>query len=234
MNPIEMREIRARVMVAVRQSREVVGALAAEVEKILASERLTPEARTSDAAALVAQRRENIAETAREGRRILEGARASNDADVARLVAVGPVALEEAERALRPVLNASAGNPELLLNLYRSRHRDNASRLLIEQTAEALIDALGGSDNYAFRDSWNGLQQELAASRSPEEMEANARAQELDEMAENVDAAEAVAMVDLALMDPSSEIGVEERGRMQISRQMSEPTVHAYENEHAA
>ena len=40
-------------------------------------------------------------------------------------------------------------------------------------------------------------------------------------------------MIDLALMDPASELGNEERGRLGIQRSMAEATVNRYENEHA-
>jgi hypothetical protein len=195
--------------------------------------RLTPEARRSDAAALVAERRERIGQMASEARRVLVGARAVLDVEIAALLAVTPEELAAAERTLRPILNAAAQNPEMLLNLYRARHLDGAQRLLIEETAAALIDALGDSDNYAFGNSWNALQQELAAERGPEEVEANARVRELDALAEYVDAAEAVAVMDLALMDPAREASTDQREQMLIGRQMSEAVVNAYENEHA-
>jgi len=159
--------------------------------------------------------------------------RADNDADISRLVAVEPGALDAADRALRPVLNASTAEPGMLPNLYRMRHRNNAERLLIEQTAAGLIDALGDLDDFAFRDSWRLLQQELAAERGPEELEALGLGRELDALTEYVDAAEAVAMIDLSTMDPASEVGADERERILISRQVSEATVHAYESEHA-
>jgi len=235
MDANQLQTIRIRIMQAVAEGRSVVEALAAEIEAVMGqTERLTPEARRADVARLVAERRGRIERMASEARRVLVGARADQDADIATLVSVGPGELDAADRALRPVLNASAAEPGLLVNLYRSRHRDNAERLLIEQTAAALIDGLGGLDDYAFRDSWRSLQQELAAERGPEEMEANARARELDEMAEYVDASEAVAMVDLSLMDPASEAGAEERGGMTVGRQLHEAQVNEYESNHAS
>ena len=217
------------------RARAAAVSLVAQIEAIMSNtERLTLEARTSDATALVAERRATVQEAAGQARSILSGGYAVLDADLARILAVDSGAMAEAERTLRPVLNASAENPAMLLNLYLQRHRDNAARMLIEQTAAAVIDALGDLDNFAFRDAWNELQRDTAATRGPEELEANARRQELDALAEYVDAAEAVAMIDLALMDPASELGNEERGRLGIQRSMAEATVNRYENEHAS
>lgn len=229
----QTREIRARVMEAVARARAAAVSLAAQVEAIMGnSERLTPEARRSDAAALVAERRATIREAAEQARRILAGGSAVLDVELQRFVGFSEAERDEAERILRPVLDASATAPELLLNLYRKRHRDNAARFLIEQTAAAVIDAVGDLDGGEFRASWEALQEELAAERGPEELEANARRSELDALAEYVDAAEAVAMIDLALMDPASELGNEERGGLGIQRSMAEATVNRYENEH--
>ncbi len=120
----------------------------------------------------------------------------------------------------------------------REKVRRSLEGLDCEEALRRLLERELGYDYEGGRIPADGLpagtEEELAAERGPEELEANARAQELDEMAAYVDAAEAVAMIDLALMDPASEVGADERGGMQISRQMSESTVHAYENEHAA
>ena len=235
MDATQMQEIRLRVMEAVARARAAAVSLAAAVEAIMSNTaRLTPEARTSDATALVAERRATIQETAEQARGILRGGYAVVDAEISRLVNFSDVERDEAHRALEPILRASATGPELLLNLYRKRHRDNAARFLIEEQAAVAIDAIGDLDNFEFRNAWDALQEELAAERGPEELEANARRSELDALGLYVDAAEAVAMIDLALMGPASELGNEERGRLGIQRSMAEATVNRYENEHAS
>ena len=216
------------------ESRAVAVSLAAEVEAIMANTaRLTPEARRSDAAALVAERRARIERLVGEAHRILEGWYAELDKDLERITAASSEELAEAREDFRLGFAQAERDPSLLLNTYRNRHRDPAARRVIERQAGGLIDTLGDSDNFAFRNNWEALQEESAGERGPEELEANTRRQELVALAEYVDAAEAVAMIDLATMDPAFVVSDDERQRMLIRRQMSESVVHAYENEHA-
>ena len=221
-------------MAAVAEGRSVLGAAAAAVEAIMANTaRLTPEARRADAAALVAERQARIERMAGEARRRLVVARAVLDAYLERITAASNEELAAAREDLRLGFAQAERDPSLLLNTYRNRHRDPAARRVIERQAQGIIDTLGDSDNFAFRNNWDALQEELAATRSPEELEANTRRQELDALALYVDAAESVAMIDLALMDPAAEMSSDERERLQISRSMAEATVNQYENEYA-
>jgi hypothetical protein len=140
--------------------------------------------------------------------------------------------LAASERDLRAALNAASQDPMLFLNLYRERHLRSADRLIIERSASGMIDALGGSDGFAFRDAWNSLQQELALARPEEEQEAlsqRARLEELEAYRQNL---AILVGADLSLMDPS--ISREERDQISISRAMAEAKVNEYETMHAS
>ena len=229
----EVARIQARIIGIVRNARSGVEALQAQIDGIMSNTaRLTPEARRSDAAELLAPGRTRIMGMLREeARGVLAGAFAAVDNTLGRLTAVGDEDLAAADRSLRPVLNAAMGRPEVLLNLYRERHLSPADRRLIEGTAAAVIDGLGGLDNYAFRDEWNALQQELMAARGPEELEALSRRSVLEGLEGYLDAAERLVGIDLALMDPSFN---GDRDDLAVRRSMAEAEVNRYENENAA
>ena len=82
-----------------------------------------------------------------------------------------------------------------------------------------MIDALGSSGDYAFRDQWAPLQLELAPARSPQEREAVGRVAALDALASYLDAAEMLVGTDLTLLEPAeiSEISAEKRGSLHRS-----------------
>jgi len=133
------------------------------------------------------------------------------------------------EGALRPTLNASGQDPDLLLGLYRRRHGDNASRLLIEETALPLIDALVGKGELGFRDAWDALQQELSPARGPEELAALSMRSVLDDAAGYLDAAEELVGIDLTLLDPSFD---GDREALAIRRAFLEAEVNRFESDH--
>ena len=128
-------------------------------------------------------------------------------------------------------LSLAGQRPEILLNLYGQRHGDPADRRLIEEAALALADGLGDLDNFAFRDSWRTLQQELAASRGPEELEALGIRSELEELSSYLDASGDLVGIDLTLLDPNPTPGVD-LDQVAVRRSMVEAEVNTYESEH--
>lgn len=94
-----------------------------------------------------------------------------------------------------------------------------------------MIDVLGGSDNYEFRNAWNALQQELALARGPEELEALGHRASLEELRSYLESAQTLVHADIALMDPS--LSPTDRGRIALQRPYPEAAVHRYETENA-
>ncbi len=233
MNAEHLTDLQRRIIGFVREARGRVGALQGVVESIWAmEERLTPEARRKDVSMAPAEGRsgvEGILETAR-------GALAMGYADIERtlgkLTEVEPEELAARAVVLGPVLRWAPERPERLINLYRQRHLSRADRLLIEETATAVIDALGGEDNYAFRDAWNGALKEVALQRGPEELEALSQREVLDGLASYLDSAQRLVGADLALMDPL--VTGQERDRIAIARARAEAEVNRYETENAS
>lgn len=237
MNALQMDlEIRRRILALAAQDRTGIDSLGRRIEEIMSSTRLTPEAASSDAAALLAGGEGPRIRTllSEHARRILRGGYAVVDADLDRITGATDQAVAAAREELAGGLRAASQNPFLLLNLYEKRHRDNAARRVLEGEASVLIDTLGDSDNFAFREAWNARVQDLAAARSPEEMEANSVRSELDELGEFLEAAETVTAIDLALMNPaaSEATSSDERERLQISRSFAEAVVNAYHNKY--
>ncbi len=229
----QIRQIQQQVIGLVAGMRSSVGQLQNRVDSIWGdTDRLTPAARQSEVAMVLAEGRTRILGLIEEPRGILNRAYAEVEGTLGNLTAVAPEELAEAERNLRTALGAASQRPELLLNLYRERHLRPADRRLIEGAALGMIDALGSSDNYGFRDSWNSLQQELAAARGPEELEAASHRAVLDELAAYLGNVEELVGIDLTLMDPS--LTGESRDQVLITRSLAEAEVNRYETENAS
>lgn len=235
MNAEQMLQLQRLIMGLGREARgsSGVAGLQARIDGIMGdTARLTPEAGESDAALALAERRARIlAMLGEEAQRVLDVGRAEVEATLVGLTAVGAEELEARERILRPALGASFERPEVLVNLYRQRYRLPADRVLIEASASAVIDGLGDSDNHAFRDEWNGLLQELKASRGPEEFEALSHLDVLDDLESWRDNVSELVGTGLTLMDPSFE---GDRDARAISRAMAESAVNEYETRHAS
>lgn len=233
MNAEQLTDLQRRIIEFVREAGERVGALRGVVESIWAmEERLTPEARRKDVSMALAEGRsgiEGILETAR-------GALGMGYADIERtlgkLTEVEPEELAARAVVLGPALRLATERPERLINLYRERHRSRADRLLIEEAASGVIDALGGEDNYEFRDAWNGVLKDVALARGPEELEATSHRSALDGLASYLDSAEKLVRADLALMDP--DITDQDRQRIAMARPYDEATVNRYETQGGA
>lgn len=217
-----------------RDARGQVGELSRRINSIMSNTaRLTPEARRDDVAAALGEERPRIlAILAGEARSALELEYAGVERTLGTLTAVSPEELAEAERNLRPALAAAAQRPDMLLNLIRERHQQPADRRLIEEAARGMIDGLGDLDNYAFRDAWNALEQQLTASRGPEEMEALGQRAVLDDLASYLDSAQQLVGIDLRLLDPS--LAGEERNTLLVTRAMPEAHVNRYESDNAS
>ncbi len=106
-----------------------------------------------------------------------------------------------------------------------------SQRARIEEVASGMIDALGDSDNYGFRDAWNALQQELALARTPEELEALGHRATLEDLGSYLKNARTLVQADLALIDPT--LPRADRDRILTQRPFAEAEVNRYEAENA-
>jgi hypothetical protein len=230
----EIVQIQRRVMRLGRDAKEAVADLQSRKDSIMSNtQRLTPQARQQDVAMALGEGRARIMGMLEDDARgVVDRGYAEVERTLGRLQDVDPEELAASERNLRVALNAASQRPELLLNLYRQRHLQRPDRLIVEGTASGMIDALGDSDNYAFRDAWNSLQQELSLARGPEELEALSQRAALDELSTYLDNLARVVGADLALMDPS--ISREGRDSTSVARAMAEAVVNEYETLHAS
>jgi hypothetical protein len=232
MNAQQLQQLRAQIMMRAQAPRAEVETLRASIDRIMAdSARLTPEARRSDAARELSGGMTAISGMMDDARGVLEGGNAEVDGVLVRLTAVSDEDLQDAHRRLSVALSLAGQRPEILLNLYGQRHGDPADRRLIEEAALALADGLGDLDNFAFRDSWRTLQQELAASRGPEEAEALGIRLELEGLGSYLDASEELVGIDLTLLDPIPTPGVD-RDQVVVQRALVEARVNEYESLH--
>lgn len=191
---------------------------------------MTPEARRSDVALALGEGRTRIEGVLEEARVALNGGYAEIDRTLGKLKEVDPAELMARGTILGPVLRWAPDRPERLINLYRERHDRRADRLLIEETATALIEAQGGEDGYAFRDAWNDALTEAALARSPEEQEALSHRSVLDGLASYLDSVERLAGADLLALANPDTTG-QDRESIAIARAMAEAEVNRYEAE---
>ncbi len=233
MNAEEVVEVQRQVMGRGRAARGSVRALEQRVNQIWSNtERFTLEARRVDVSTALGEGRAQIETVIMdEAGGILERAQAQVERTLGGLRDVTQEELARSEMGLRAAVNAASQRPELLLNLYRERHLRLADRVLIEEAAQGMIDALGNSDNYEFRDAWNSLQQDLALARSPEELEALGYQATLDELASYLENAQTLVHADLSLMSP--ELPRADRERISVRRSFAEAEANRYETENA-
>lgn len=234
----EIVHIQRQVIALVRTALGAVEALQNKIDSIWGdTQRLTPEARRTDVALALGEGRVEIEAMLQEqARGIVDRGYAQIEGTLGRLTAVPPEELAASERVLRAALDAASRRHELFLNLYRERHLRLADRLLIEETASGLIDALGNSDNYEFRDSWNALLEEISLARGPEEREALGHRAALEELDSYLNSAQIFVGADLTLMamfaDPPA--SSEDRDLVLTQRGMAESVVNTYENAKAS
>lgn len=232
MDAQEVVQIQRRVMGLVRAAGSAVATLQNKVDSILMDTRLTQEAKQVDVATALGEGRGQIQTVIEdEAGGVMQRALAQVDWTLGRLKDVSPEALARSELGLRAALGVVSQRPELLLNLYRERHLQPADRVLIEEAVQGMIDVLGNSDNYEFRNAWNSLQQELALARGPEELEALGHRAKLEELGSYLESARTLVHANLALMDPS--LRQADRERIATQQPFAESAVHRYETENA-
>jgi len=226
--------IRERIIGVGQQARNALEDLRGRVDQIWSSvegQRLTPEARSSDVAVALAEGRTRVMSLIEdEAQGILDEAIAVNDRVQGRLTSASDDDLAASQRRLSVALTAAASNPQLLINLYRERHLDNADRAVIEGAAGALADALGNTDQFAFRDGWRAVQQEVALQRGPKEVEAVSERCVLEECQDYLANLAKLLGADLSLMNPSRSRA--DQTSIGISRQMFEAEVNTFELRH--
>jgi hypothetical protein len=228
----EIVQIRRQVIGLVRVARSGVAALQTRVESIWGDVRLTEQAKRVDISTALGEGRvaiEGLLEDEAVG--ALNRGVAQVERAIGRLKDVPADELSTTELALRPVLDAACREPVRLLNLYRQRHLRRADRLLIEQSTEAMIDALGDTDNYELRDSWRALQDELALARSDEEREALGYRDSLEELGAYLENARTVVEADLALL--KLDLSQAERESLVVPRARAEAAINEFESGHA-
>jgi hypothetical protein len=230
---LEIQQIQRQVMQLVSEAFSEVSDLQGRVDAIWSDEqRLTPEARQQDVALALAEGGTSIRRTLEEGGRgILHRAYAEVDHELAELTAVSPEELATARAEVSLALSGVEDQGDGLLNLYQQRHLSSASRRVIENAASALIDARGGSDNYSFRDSWGRLENEIAATRGPEERAVVSHRTALDELTEYLEAARSLVGMDLTLIDPS--LTAQDRDDVKVRRAITEADVNRVESKYA-
>lgn len=233
----EIMQIQRQVMVLVRTARMAVETLQTKIDSIWGDTvRLTPEAKRTDVALALGEGRVEIeALLAEQARGVLDRGYGYVEQTLGGLMVVPPEELAASERRLRAALEEASRHHELFLNLYRARHLRLADRLLIEEAASGLIDALGGSDNYEFRDSWNSLLEEISLARGPDEREALGQRAALEKLDSYLYNAQIVVGADLTLMgmfaDPTAT--GEDRDRVLTQKALAESVVNTYENANA-
>jgi len=125
-----------------------------------------------------------------------------------------------AARILAPVIAAANQNPDALINAYAKRHTNLADRRLLEETAQAMIDA--GLGRIAFPEKWQRAQ--MAAEIPEEERATAAEVEHLQEIAGYLGSAATVLEVDLVALERPPEI------RETLQRETARASVHRFEN----
>ena len=183
-----------------------------------------------DAAQAVEEGRSSILEILGGARRDLDFVLEDVERTLGRLTYVAPEVLSARAAVLSPILSAAMDRPEILINAYRRRFSELADRRLLEETAEAVIDGLAGSDGGAFAERWAAVQAEMAMGRSGEELQAVADREALQKLAKYLDSAERVVGFELASLDPRIELSEVER----VAVQDDVAEIHRYETLYAS
>jgi hypothetical protein len=190
---------------------------------------LSQEGREEHAARAVAEARPEILRPLADAREEVEVGLRDVEQVLGRLTDVTPEEMRTAALTLGSVLSSALQNPEGLMNAYRRRFDDLASRRLLEETAESVKDALKGIERGQFDYDWRTLREELAAGRPAEELQAEADRDAFDDLASYLDSAERVVNFDLNELDP--EVRVSDTAAVGV--QMDVAAVNRYEAEHA-
>jgi hypothetical protein len=158
----------------------------------------------------IASERQDVEVTRKQGEQALADARY-----------VDPNLLAARAQILSPILNKAAEDPDALITAYTRRFGNLTDRILLQETAEAMIDA--GVSGPGFPEKW---QRKTANLQLPgEEAAALAQIEAAEEAAEYLDAVEGVADVRLREAAGQPVGGME---RMRASWLTA--TVHRYEN----
>lgn len=222
-------EIRERTIGRVRAARSGVAALSDRVGSIWADVRLSQQGREEEAARVVGEASPGILEELARARRDIDAGLHNVDSALGQLTEASPEEMSARALTLGPVLSTALENREGLMNAYRRRFGDLASRRLLEETAESVIDALAGSDGGQFAQSWRFLREELAAGLPAEELQAVSDRDALDDLSSYLDSAERVVHFELHGPDP----GVEVSDTAAIGVQMDVAAVNSYESQHS-
>ncbi|MDP9485869.1 MAG: hypothetical protein M3Q49_08820 [Actinomycetota bacterium] len=224
-----VREVRRRAIVFVGASREGVAALSNSVGSIWADVYLSQQGREEHAARAVREARPEILRPHADAREEVEVGLRDVEQALGRLTDVSPEEMSARALTLGPVLSTALENREGMMNAYRRRFDDLASRRLLEETAESVIDALGGSDGGQFAQNWRFLRDELAAGRPAEELRAEADRDALGDLASYLGSAERVVNFELNALDP--EVEVSSTAGIGVQRDVA--AVNRYESEHS-
>jgi hypothetical protein len=225
MTQIQFSHVQAQVFGLVQNARKRLAGLTTLIDTAMSDANLSPEGRRAAVADELGRARPAILAALEEARAAVLLGHGEVDRQLADLVRVDPAQLDARALSFGPTLTWATGNPERLVNLYRSRHLNPAERVLIEGTAGALVDGLGAEDNYQFRDYWRSVEAELVVGRSPEEQAAIADRASLAELGEYLDAAARVIGFDLDALDPA----VTPDETAGVARAMAEAVVNRYE-----
>lgn len=223
-----VREIRERTMGRVAEARSGVAAVSDAVGSIWADVRLSQQGREEEAARVVGEARADLLQPLAAARRDVNAGLHNVGQVLGRLTEVAPEEMSARALTLGPVLSSALENREGLMNAYRRRFDDLASRRLLEETAESVMDALGGSDGGQFAQNWRFLREELAAGRPAEELQAVSDRDALNDLGAYLDSAERVVNLELNNLDP--EVRVSDTAAIGV--QMDVAAVNRYESEH--
>ena len=128
--------------------------------------------------------------------------------------------LSTAAHILAPVIAAANQNPDALINAYAKRHTNLADRRLLEETAQAMIDA--GIGGVRFAEKWQRVQ--TNAEIPEEERQVAAAIEHLREIDAYLGSAATVLNVDLTEQERPLEI------RETMLRETARAGVHRFEN----
>jgi hypothetical protein len=218
--------LQAQVFALVNNARERLAGLTQLVETAMSSTNLSIEGRHAAVADELERGRPIILGLLEEARAAVVLGHGEVDRQLADLARVDPDELDTLARSFGPTLTWAAGNPQRLINIYRQRHLEPAYRVLLEQTAQGVIDGYGDEDNFTFRDNWRAIEAELALGRSPEEQQALADRASLAALSGYLDSVARVIGFDLAALDPS--VTLDETAP--VGRAMAEAEVNRYES----
>ncbi len=228
-------ETRGLVIARVHQARILVGEITAMVGSAMSDLRLSDQGRRERVERILAspEGRPGVAQEIAAARRHIEVTFELAGQELEELTAVTPDQMAARAAVLSPVLSSAMERPEGLINAYRRRYENLVDRRLLEESASAVIDALG--DNAGpFSEQWHNEQATLQLQRPPEERQALTDRAELEEQAAYLANVERVIQADLDALASSAGIGAdfgsEEASNTMIARELALAEVNRYES----